>query len=207
MPVTAFLETPRFPVDISEGARGGPEFSTEVFTAVSGAEQRNMLWSEARCKYDVGFGIREKDDMLTVIDFFYACRGRATGFRFKDWTDYEIVAETAQPYNGSTTVFQISKNYTVGSQTYSRAIRKPIDGTLSAVTANAVAVVEDTDFTVDYTTGLMTFGSAPAQPVVVGLCEFDVPVRFDTDNLEITAEAAELESIQSIPLVEIRPNA
>jgi len=207
MPVTAFLETPRFPVDISEGARGGPEFSTEVFTAVSGAEQRNMLWSEARARYDVGFGIREKGDMETVLDFFYACRGRATGFRFKDWTDYQIVNETAQQHNGSTTVYQITKNYTVGGQSYARAIRKPISGTLSGVTANAVAVTAGVDFTVDYTTGLMTFGSAPATPVVVGYCEFDVPVRFDTDNLEITAEAAELESIQSIPLVEIRPNA
>ncbi len=44
--MTAFHEV-RFPPDISYGTTGGPAFSTTVFQAASGFEQRNVNWAEA----------------------------------------------------------------------------------------------------------------------------------------------------------------
>ena len=60
-------------------------------------------------------------------------------------------------------------------------------------------------WSVDATTGIVTFDSAPGAgaPVTAGF-QFDVPVRFDTDQLDVTLDLERLGSITSIPLVEIR---
>jgi uncharacterized protein (TIGR02217 family) len=60
-------------------------------------------------------------------------------------------------------------------------------------------------WTVDTTTGIVSFTSAPGSGVAVTAgFEFDVPVRFDSDTLDVTLDVERLGSITSIPLVEIR---
>ena len=61
--------------------------------------------------------------------------------------------------------------------------------------------------TVDDTTGIVTFlaGHIPATGAVITAgFEFDVPVRFDTDRLEIDIQGVRHGAIPSIPIVEIR---
>lgn len=205
---TAFIEQ-RFPPDISYGSKGGPSFSTTVFAAASGFEQRNINWEVARCKYDVSHGIRDKEDMDTILEFFYAVRGRATGFRFKDWADYQLAQELIGTGNGTQTQFQIIKTYAAGSETYVRTIRKIVTPAVGPPVIPFEVFVNDTlvttGYTVDYNTGIITFSSAPtAGHTVKVTCEFDVPVRFDTDEMPITLEAFELETWDGIPLVEIK---
>ena len=64
-----------------------------------------------------------------------------------------------------------------------------------------------TAYTVDPATGLVLFlaGHIPASghAVTAGF-EFDVPVRFDTDKLEIDIQGFRHGAIPSIPIVEIR---
>jgi uncharacterized protein (TIGR02217 family) len=68
----------------------------------------------------------------------------------------------------------------------------------------AVAGVElTTGFSVDATTGLVTFASAPTGALTAGF-EFDTPVRFDTDQLSINLATFAAGEIPSIPLVEVR---
>ena len=51
----------------------------------------------------------------------------------------------------------------------------------------------------------MSFDAAPGAGVVITAgFEFDVPVRFDTDALDVTLDIERLGSITSIPLLEIR---
>ena len=207
--ITSFIEQ-RLSEDVSYGAKGGPKFKTEVFTAASGAEQRNVNWAEARCEYDISFGIRDKADMDEVLAFFYNVRGKGTGFRFKDWTDFELVNEKIGTGDGTKTEFQAIKTYDNGSaQPYVRRIRKVANTNISGVTVGGVLKVENTDFTVDKNTGIFTFSVAPAngEDVVIGSMEFDVPVRFDIDKLDIVAEAFQIESIPSIKLVEVNTDA
>ena len=60
-------------------------------------------------------------------------------------------------------------------------------------------------WTLDTTTGVVTFASAPGGGVIIRAgFEFDVPVRFDTDMLDVTLDIERLGSITSIPLLEIR---
>jgi uncharacterized protein (TIGR02217 family) len=60
-------------------------------------------------------------------------------------------------------------------------------------------------WSVDTTTGLVTFNTAPGAGVAIAAgFEFDVPVRFDTDALDVTLDLERLGSITSIPLLELR---
>jgi uncharacterized protein (TIGR02217 family) len=74
----------------------------------------------------------------------------------------------------------------------------------------AVAGVEQAQgsaFSLDAATGLVTFagGHIPAAGAAVTACfEFDVPVRFDTDRLDINLAAFEAGDVPAIPVVEIR---
>ena len=206
----AFHEV-RFPDNISRGARGGPERRTQIVELASGDEERNASWANSRRRYDVAYGIRRADDLASVVAFFEARNGRLHGFRTKDWADYksalpsQAITATDQQIGigtGSQQTFQLAKRYTSGAQTWVRTIAKPVAGTVRV----ALGMVEQmSGWTVDTTTGLVTFTTAPAGGVVIRAgFEFDVPVRFDSDTLDVTLDFERLGSITSIPLVEIR---
>ncbi|WP_151718776.1 DUF2460 domain-containing protein [Gemmobacter serpentinus] len=206
----AFHEV-RFPDNISRGARGGPERRTQIVELASGAEERNASWANSRRRYDVAYGIRRADDLAAVVAFFEARNGRLHGFRFKDWADFksglpsQTPGPTDQPIgigNGSATLFQLTKRYISGAQSWSRAITKPVAGT---VTIALNGTPQASGWSVSTSTGLITFTTAPAVGVAITAgFEFDVPVRFDTDALDVTLDIERLGSITSIPLLEIR---
>src|SRR5690606_9650398 len=89
---------------------------------------------------------------------------------------------------------------------WSRRITKPVDGTvLIAVDGTPKAV--GTDVIVDLTTGVLTFAAehVPGDGAVLTAgFEFDVPVRFDTDKLEVSLQGFRHGAIPSIPIVEVR---
>jgi hypothetical protein len=208
----AFHEV-QFPNDISRGSSGGPERRTDIVTLRSGYEQRNTIWQHSRRKYDAGLGLREINDLYAVINFFEGRMGRLHGFRWKDWADYRSdapgTATTSLDVNigtgtGSLTTFQLVKRYTSGSQTYVRTITKPVSDTVK-IALGGVVQTETTNYNVDYTTGIVTFLTAPTAGLAVTAgFEFDVPVRFDTDFINITVDAFEAGSIPSIDIIEIR---
>jgi uncharacterized protein (TIGR02217 family) len=206
----AFHEV-RFPDNISRGSRGGPERRTQVVELASGDEERNASWANSRRRYDVAYGIRRADDLAAVVAFFEARSGRLHGFRYKDWADYksalpsQAITATDQQIGtgtGSLQTFQLAKRYTSGAQTWVRTIAKPIAGTVRV----ALGMVEQlSGWTMDTTTGVITFITAPGNGVIVRAgFEFDVPVRFDSDTLDVTLDFERLGSITSIPLLEIR---
>jgi len=206
----AFHEV-RFPDNISRGARGGPERRTQIVELASGDEERNASWANSRRRYDAAYGIRRADDLAAVVAFFEARNGRLYGFRWKDWADFKSCLPSKTPAatdqaigtgDGATTDFQLVKVYTSGAQTWTRMITKPVDSTvLMAIDGTE----QTTGWSVDTTTGIVSFTTAPAAGAVVTAgFEFDVPVRFDTDTLDVTLDIERLGSITSIPLIEVR---
>lgn len=196
------FEEIQFPTDIAYGASGGPEYSTDIIEIASGHEQRNSNWQQARASFNVAHGVKTKAQLDALIAFFRARKGRANGFRFKDWSDYQATNTLIGAGDGSTTVFQLSKRYTSGSTTESRTINKPVSGT---VTIYVDAVEQVSGVTIDTTNGEITFASAPLNAeVITADFEFDVPVRFDTDRLSASLDQYGSHSWQDIPLVEVR---
>lgn len=139
-----------------------------------------------------------------MLNFFYVRRGKAYGFRFKDWVDYQLTAENIGTGNGVLTAFQITKTYTDAGGSYVRNIYKPVSGI--AVYLNGVLQTITTHYTINLSTGVITFVTPPSAAVAVTVTgEFDVPVRFDTDSLDVTLQWIEAGQVQGIPLVELRP--
>jgi uncharacterized protein (TIGR02217 family) len=205
----------RFPTAISRGASGGPERRTDVVVLGSGHEERNSRWADSRRTYNAGYGIKTLDDLHAVIAFFEERRGRLYGFRWKDHADFRSCPPSATPDaldqplgvgDGETAVFQLVKRYGAAHAPWSRRIAKPVAGTL-LVAVDGAAVAVGTAVTVDSTTGVLTFAPEhiPAEGTVVTAgFEFDVPVRFDTDKLEVSLQGFSHGAIPSIPIVEVR---
>ena len=200
----------RFPHDVALGARGGPERRTDVVTLASGREQRNGRWQHSRRRYNAGYGVKSRADMAAVLAFFEERRGRLHGFLWRDGLDYssggavpDALDQAIGVGDGATTAFQLTKRYGASFDPYLRPITRPVAGSVKV----AVAGVElMSGWAVDVATGVVTFTSAPATgaAVTAGFL-FDVPVRFDTDRLDVELTSFDGAEVPAIPLVEILP--
>jgi len=212
-----------FPRQITFKSVGGPTWKTTVNTGLSGAEQRNSNWSITRNKYTVNLitptGQQPASYAQLLLAFFNVVRGKGDAFRLYDWNDNTMSPVTIGIANGTTTVFQLAKPYTIGSRTYSRVITKPITSAITDYQGNAlpntVQVFDNsvltTAYTLDPTTGLITFPTAPLTGHIISAgCQFHIPVRFDSDELPLTAEESDfidgtgVNSLSQLALIEVR---
>lgn len=196
----------RLPARLGFGSTGGVERRTEVVTLASGFERRSTPWAHGRRRYLIGAGVRSLDDAAALVSFFEARRGRLYGFRFKDFADFKSCAPSGavSPLDqalgegdGATTAFALVKAY----GDVARPVRKPVAGSVRVALDGA----ETFAFTVDAATGVVTLAEAPAEGAAVTAgFEFDTPVRFDSDRIDVTLEGFEAGRLVAVPLVEVR---
>lgn len=214
---------------ISQGATGGPGFFTTIIESFGGYDKTFANWATARCKWDVGHVIYSTDKLAYVLAFFRARQGRAYGFLFRDPTDYyagmtwsnNALVPAATPEilpvagDGATTAFQLTKTYADVAVTVVRPIYRPIQNDFHSGASVAPVIyqkiagvwtaIASASYSVNYTTGVVTFTTAPGAGVQIGWSgQFYVAVRFDTDDMSISLEAANVGEWQSIPIVEVR---
>ncbi len=209
---TSFHEV-RFPKRIAFGAAIIPERRTEIVTLGSGFEERNSRWAHARRQYDAGQGVRTVNDIHAIIDFFEERRGALYGFRFSDRVDFKscaplnVISANDQKIgegDGITKSYQLKKIYGHMHQPYERIISKPVSETV-LIAVNGLELHQGDDFSVEAKTGEIIFLKAPLQgETITAGYEFDVPVRFATDRLEINLSNFDAGDIPSIPLIEVR---
>jgi uncharacterized protein (TIGR02217 family) len=199
----------RFPDCISFGSDGGPGFKTNVVEFDSGIVSVNEEWDSLRARYTATFETATPDEIRQVEDFFYICKGRAIGFRFKDWKDYQIIDQNIAVGDGVTTTFQLFKRYQSGNTIYDRPIKKPLEvssnGDDMQITVDGVLQTMNGDVYVNESLGTISFDIAPPPGAIVKVVygEFDVPVRFDTDTLDISFDEFRQLSLE-VPLIEIQ---
>ena len=211
--MASFLEIV-FPENVSYGARGGAGWSTRVVVTDSGREYRQQLWDRTRGRWTVGHNLRSQTDWDGLLTFHRLAAGKTFGFRFKDWTDYTDLGRGQLVFNTKGDI-QLAKYYTstpvaggASPITNYRLISKPRPaGTYQGYTAPGIAFFFNGNpapgLNVDYTTGLVTgtFG------VIAGYTwtgTFDVPVRFDTDEPELSVDLPTAVGWRGIPIIEIR---
>ncbi len=204
-----------FPLEIALGSAGGPERRTEIVTLASGREERNTRWAHSRRRFDAGYGIKSFEALSQAIAFFEERRGRLHGFRWRDRLDHSSAApgiavtpldQTLGAGDGETSIFGLKKTYGGAFEPYARPIAKPVAGSV-VVAVDGEEVGEGDAFTCDVATGVVTFAEGhvpgPGALVTAGFL-FDVPVRFDTDYLEVDLSAFAAGAIPKIPMIEIR---
>ncbi len=202
----------RLPARLAFGCTGGVERRTEVVALASGHERRSTPWAQGRRRYLIGTTTRPLDDAAELVAFFEARQGRLHGFRFRDPADFKSCAPSAQPSAGDQAIgtgdgarkaFQLVKAYGNGAEAVSRPILKPVAGTVKlAVAGIALAPAA---FSLEAATGIVTLATAPAAGAMVSAgYEFDTPVRFDIDRLDVQMEGFSAARIVACPLVEVR---
>lgn len=191
----SFVEV-QFPTDISYGASGGPMFLTDVVATVSGHEQRNSKWSQSRARYNVASGVKTEAQWAALIAFFRARRGKAVGFRFKDFSDYKAINQPLLALGGNN--YQLVKQYVSGAVVSERVITKPVAGTVKLYKNSVLQV---SGWSINTATGIITTAHTGTLSVDF---EFDVPVRFDTDELALSMDSYNAGSWNNIPLIEVR---
>jgi uncharacterized protein (TIGR02217 family) len=182
--VTPFLESPRFPGCPSFGFQFRPRFNTEKIVNAAGRELRFQFWDYPLHDCQVTVGPRKDDEIDEILAFFYAVGGEYYGFRFKNHGEFktckpsETPAGTDQPTLAGSVAntYQLIKRYTAGSNVQNRPIYKPVASSLLIYDGGVPA----SNYTVNATTGLITFTVAPSGAVTWG-GEFDVPMRFSGD--------------------------
>lgn len=201
-----------YPLALGRDASVAAEFSTTVATGASGFETRNALWADARLRFDLGPGVRSEAELGTLLAFFRARRGAARGFRLRDPLDFSSHGLTGTPTmvdqllgtgDGTRTGFALVKRYGSGAEAQVRRITRPVAASLLV----SVGGVATSGFTLD-PGGIVTFTVAPpAGTAVRAGFLFDVPVRFESDRLDLAGVAIAAGEAPSVPVVEIREAA
>jgi uncharacterized protein (TIGR02217 family) len=201
-----FIESPRFPDYISYGSSGGPSFLTVITEAAeSGVESRNIVRDYAEGRWDASFGVMNAADIDAVVAFFRLTKGRAHSFRYKDWADFTCTSSNGfvGDYgiaDGVSVLYTLNKQYIVGDAASYRRILKPVPGSVLV----QVDGLGETGVTVSYSAGTVTFDVAPADGAVLTWSgEFDVPARFDVDQLSAAIDDYGVASIGQLPIKEL----
>lgn len=209
--MTGSFHDVRFPLGVSFGATGGPEWRNEIIALTSGLEQRNARWAQSRRHFDAGTGVRSLSDLEEVLAFFEARRGSLHAFRFRDPFDHgssgietpvQASDQSIGVGDGLTSRFQLFKHY----GDHKRLVTRPVPGSVQ-IAVNGVRKVADLDFTVDHSVGVVAFrpeAVPPQNAVVTAGFEFDLPARFDTDRLTASITSFRAGEIPSIPIIEVK---
>lgn len=201
----------QFPTGISYGSSGGPSRHTDIVTLASGFEHRNSPWAQSLREFNVKYGLKSYDLLYALMKFWEARGGQLHGFRYKDFSDYKSCApqqtlsfndQTLGTADGVLTTFQLIKSYDSGAYAYSRAINKPVSGTVR-VSKNSVESLSG--WTVNTATGIVTFTSPPSNGTIIRAgFEFDVPVRFKNPALIVNMAAFAHGDVPDVELLELR---
>ncbi|AMM85014.1 DUF2460 domain-containing protein [Martelella sp. AD-3] len=213
--MSASFHEVRFPLRLSLSVSGGPVRRTDIVNLSNGRENRNQRWRNSRRSYDAGSALRSVADLYELTAFFEARGGELYGFRFRDPVDFKSCGPLAEPGptdqriasgDGSTATFQLVKTYGDPAASFVRTIEKPVAGSVR-VSVDGVEI-PGSDFSVDTTTGIVTFAAAAipaAGTEIFAGFSFDVPVRFAIDRIDINMKAFNAGSVPSVPLTEIMP--
>ncbi|KAF1706294.1 DUF2460 domain-containing protein [Pseudoxanthomonas sacheonensis] len=175
----AFLDF-RLPTRVEAGFSAIPTHKTRIKTLVGGNEKRNAGWTGSKRRYTsayAGFNRAERAELLNAAE---ATDGMVYAFRFKDWNDFRVELQTLGVAPAGSTPIQLIKTYTFGPRTKTRTITKPVTATV---------VVYENDVLKPGSTSSLTGLFTPTDPwtpaaVISATFDFDVPVRFATDEIE-----------------------
>ena len=195
----------RFPEAISMKSTISVEFNTNVMVSNNGQEQRIANREYSRLVYNVANGLKTKRDLEEIIKLFRIVKGKNIGFRFKDWTDYYVKNQIIGLGTNDNKIYQLVKSYNIfiddENIIYVRKITKPVKDTVK-IFVNDIDVTNSTS--INYKNGEVNFKIAPGENEIISASfEFDVPVRFDTDNLEFNLNSLNSGKIKDIKLIEI----
>lgn len=204
-----FLEE-RIPVGVRYGATYGDKYAVDIVVTADGSEYRRLINPYPIRIFEIEYRLNYASVYGDLLNLYHRAYGKYAGFRAKCLDDYttngQITAPTATDQTLTqltSTTYQLIKYYGTDKSAISvgypyRNIYKPVSGTTKVAIGG---VEQESGWSVSTTTGVVTFDSPPGDTVTGG-CEFDIPVRFDSD-LNILQNAPDIRDIGAITLIEL----
>ena len=207
----------RLDIKISYDSQGGPSYKTTVVELPSGQEFRRGWWANGRKKWRIKKELLSRTEVKNLEAFFRNMKGKLFGFRIRDWNSYLIVDEPVgiltntagqlqfryiEPITNSIEIQKITKpvlvadvNNSVDSDLYSPDIVLKRNGTVWPSSGN---------WTLNRTTGVVTYTVSQAGQAITWSGSYDWPVRLDTDEAMFHREAADIHDWSDISLIELK---
>lgn len=177
-----FIEE-RLDLGINYGTTATITTSTAIVETFSGIETRSINWVYPLLKFNIGQKSCLNEQLAYFLAFHAARKGAYEGFRFKDWSDYTF--NTVITLNANKQA-QLFKQYSVAGSSVKRPLSKIVTGTVLVFVNDVVTQ----GWTLNYNTGVITFNAIPTGTIRVS-GEFDVPVRFESDKINLRFKAYE----------------
>lgn len=161
----------------------------------------NQIWPRRRRKWTVSWLFTSSD----AVETLYEALGTTTGFLFISPRDRDrlVTLGSLSPLtgDGSRVTFQLVVRVTAGATTVTRNIKYPISGTVSVYLND---VLQTTGFSVNYTTGIVTFDAPPANGVTVrATFQYAWPAHFTSPEIAVNVDTSEVAQINSLVFEEI----
>jgi uncharacterized protein (TIGR02217 family) len=210
----------RFDTLISFNSQGGPTYKTFILELPSGQESRIGYWSNGRKKWVVNKELLSRTQVAALEAFYRARKGKLHGFRIRDWNSYLIKPANAEPLPLLTnTTAQLQFVYPDSLNAEVQKVTKPVlAGNVDANINNqftyspdiviyrgtSSTVYSSANYTIDRTTGIVTFSTSQAGQSFWWSGSYDWPVRFDTDEALFHREAQDIHDWSQISLIELK---
>lgn len=207
----------RLDIKISYESEGGPTYKTSIIELPSGQEFRRSWRANGIKKWRIKKELLTRLDVKYLETFFRTMRGRAFGFRMRDWNSYIAVDEPVGLLTNTTGQLQIRFLEPVTNSVEIQKITKPvlsanIDNNTSSLSyspdislkRNGVAWASSGNWTLDRTTGIVTYNASQAGQTITWSGSYDWPVRFNTDEAMFQREALDIHDWSDISLIELK---
>jgi uncharacterized protein (TIGR02217 family) len=200
-----------------------PRWSTSITHSDSGAEQVNQRWEHPLHRFTLPDAVRNHAVYEAVKDHWFIMRGPLRSFPFRDPLDFAsipldspnvapAISATDQQIgtgDGVNLVFQLTKTYTRGTETYTRIIKHPVVSTV-LVSVDGVdpgSLPTPLTWSVNRLTGEVTFSGPPTPGAIVRAGYlYDVEVRFESDDsFDGILRDKNVTGLADLVLLEIRP--
>lgn len=170
---------------------------TDIVPMQNGRERRNAAWAFKRMQFTASYALLTPAAQDEVMSAFYAANAQLLLFRFRDAGDYRAVDSpfvTAVAV-GTTDAVQLTKRYTFGSVYADRVVQAV---STCVVKGDGGAVI---DGAFDTALGLFTPTDAWGSGVYTWSGTFDLWVRFNSDELDVTMKNIDIATVD-IDLIE-----
>lgn len=178
---------------VAAGFQVVPAYKTGIVESDNGDEDRNMDRTKAKRRLSCSWRNFSRADFDDLNEMFHVAAGSWLGFRFKDWTDFQVVGGSLGVAPSGSTAVQLVKIYGPrGGQSRTRIIKKPVAGTVTVYQDDGAGNFIAKLGAIDTTTGLFIPTTAwTAGRALRADFEFDIAVRFVSDEFPATFESSQ----------------
>lgn len=193
----------RLEMDLPARSQGGAFWHTRITALASGHEARSTRQAYPVRQWQFGPGVLEAGALDHLVRFFDARRGRLHGFLFADPLLSGSVHRADQCVaDGVSPDVQLVREAGDAIAPLRLPVHKPRASTVQIYVDDQR---QDTGWSLEPHTGRVVFASPPPDGAMIRASfEFDLPVRFDVDQLEIQPVGRGAGRVSGLSLVELR---